>query len=153
MVSACGVDVGADHLPAVVDAQEERCGGARDVNGPEVAVVPDETVDRARRHAVVRAGLGVGIDVEAHDLSPVVDLQRARELSARDLEIDEPPFPGTQEGGGRGSLVVVVEPDDVATVVDVDVLVGIASARGILELCEAALRSRTKWRMTRSRPW
>jgi hypothetical protein len=55
------------------------------------------------------------------------------------MDVHEPSLPGTQKGGRRESLVVVVEADDLAAIADVDVLVEVTSARWILEVCVAAL--------------
>ena len=63
------------------------------------------------------------VDVEARDLSPVVDLERRRHLGAGNAEVHEPSPLRAQEAGGREAFGVVVEADDLPAVVDVDVLV------------------------------
>jgi hypothetical protein len=84
------------------------------------------------------------VDVDAHDLAPVVDLQRSAEDGTREGDVDEAAPLRAQEAGRRCALVVVVEADRVAAVVDVDVLVDVAAAGWVLEPVEAPLRSRTK---------
>jgi len=88
----------------------------------------------------------------SHDLSPVVDLQWAGDHRTRYDDVDEPAPLRAQETGRRDALVVVVEADHIAAVIEVDVLVDLAAAGRILQPVEATLRSRTKCRMARSRP-
>jgi hypothetical protein len=141
VVGAVRIDVGAGHLAAVVDGEDRRARRAWQVDRPEVAVVPQEAVQRAAR---------VGAD--AHDLAPVVDPQRSGHEGTREDDVDEPSARRAQEAGRRRTLVVVVEADRVAAVVDVDVLVEVAAAGWILQPLKRRLRSRTKWRTTRRGP-
>ena len=128
MVGAVRVDVGADHLTTVVDAEDHGARRARDVDRPEVAVVPQEAMH----------GFGL-VHVDTHDLSPVVDLQWSGHDGTREGDVDEPPALRAQEAGRRGALVVVVEADRLAAVVDVDVLVEVAAPGRILQPGETAL--------------
>jgi hypothetical protein len=82
VVGAVGVDVGADYLPAVVDAEDRGVRRVRDVDRAELAIVPEE--------AMHGAGL---VHVDANDLSLVVDPQWTGHHGARYHEVDEPaPF-------------------------------------------------------------
>ena len=79
------------------------------------------------------------VHVDANDLSLVVDPQWTGEHGARYDEVDEPAPLRAQETGCRDALVVVVEADHLAAVVDVDVLVEVGATGRILQPGETAL--------------
>jgi hypothetical protein len=129
VVCTLDVDIGADDLPTVVDAQGRSRRRARDVDRLVGAVVPEEAVQRT-----------FGVHVETYDPAPIVDLERAGQLRTRNADLHEPPL-RTEKAGRRDPRVVVVEADDLAAVVDVDGLVAqpvAACPRRVVDDGEAA---------------